>query len=127
MGAQLYHQLSRREHQIMDIVFELGEATAAQIVERLPEPSSNASIRILLGILEEKGHLTHRTQAGKFIYRSTLEPETAKRSALAYLMKIFFGGSPTQVVAALLDDPELSDEERDELRRLIDQTRKEEQ
>ncbi len=125
MGAQLYHQLSRRERQIMDIVFEMGEATAAQIVDRLPEPSSNSSIRILLSILEEKGHLTHRTDAGKFVYRSTVAPETAKRSALTHLMKIFFGGSPTQVVAALLDDPELSTEERDELRRLIDQTRNE--
>lgn len=125
MGAQLYHQLSRRERQIMDIVFELGEASAAQIVDRLPEPSSNSSIRILLGILEEKGHLTHRTEGGKFIYRSTIESETAKRSALSHLIKIFFGGSPRQVVATLLDDPDLSEQERDELRQLIEQTRKE--
>lgn len=124
MGAQLYHHLSRREHQIMDIIFERGEATAAEIVERLPEPSSNSSIRILLGILEEKGHLTHRVEAGKFIYSPTIEPESAKRSALEHLKKIFFGGSASKVVAALLDDPELTEQERSELRQLIDQTRK---
>ncbi len=125
MSDQLYNQLSRRERQIMDIVFELGEATAAQIVERLPEPASNSSVRILLGILEEKGHLTHRSEGTRFVYRPTIEPEKVKRSALSHLMKIFFGGSATQVVAALLDNPDLSDEERDELIRLIEQTRKE--
>jgi BlaI family penicillinase repressor len=125
MADQLYSHLSRREHQIMDIIFELGEATAAEIVERLPEPSSNSSVRILLSILEEKGHLAHRVAASRFVYRPTLEQETAKRSALAHLIKIFFGGSPSQVVAALLDNPELSDTEREELIRLIEQSKKE--
>ncbi|MFL5628241.1 MAG: BlaI/MecI/CopY family transcriptional regulator, partial [Ktedonobacteraceae bacterium] len=71
MGEQLYSKLSRREHQIMDIIFELGEATAAEIVERLPEPSSNSSVRILLSILEDKGHLVHRVEGTRFIYRPT--------------------------------------------------------
>src|SRR5215470_932213 len=125
MGEELYSRLSRRERQIMDIIFELGEATAAEIVERLPEPSSNSSVRILLGILEEKGHLTHRTEGTRFIYRTTLEPEKARRSALAHLIKTFFSGSRTQVVAELLDNPEISDEEREELIRLIEQSKKE--
>ncbi|HLY27515.1 MAG TPA: BlaI/MecI/CopY family transcriptional regulator [Aggregatilineales bacterium] len=125
MGAELYHQLSKRERQIMDIVFELGEATATEIVERLPEPSSNSSIRILLGILEEKGHLNHRTEGARFVYRPTLEVDRARRSALAYLTRTFFGGSASQVVQALLDNPDLSDAERAELLRLIDQARKE--
>ncbi len=125
MGEELYNRLSRRERQIMDVIFELGEATAVQIMERLPEPSSNSSVRILLSILEEKGHLAHRVDGTRFIYRPTLEPEKAKRSALAHLVKIFFGGSTTEVVAALLDNPELSDEEREELVRLIEQNRKE--
>lgn len=125
MGEQLYNQLSRREHQIMDIIFELGEATAAEIVERLPEASSNSSVRILLGILEEKDHLTHRTEGTRFVYRPTLEPEKARRSALAHLIKTFFRGSPIQVVATLLDNPELSDQEREELIRLIEQATKE--
>ncbi len=125
MGEELYNRLSRRERQIMDVVFELGEATAAQIVERLPEPSSNSSIRILLNILEEKGHLAHRVEGSRFIYRPTLEPEKAKRSALAHLVRIFFGGSTMEVVAALLNNPDLSDEEREELVRLIEQNRKE--
>src|SRR5438067_2081520 len=121
MSEEFYNDLSRRERQIMNIVFQLGEATAAQVVERLPEPSSNSSIRILLGILEEKGYLTHRLDGSRFIYRSALEPEKAKRSALAALIKVFFGGSAKEVVATLLDDVELSDEEREELIRLIEQ------
>ncbi|MHB8628933.1 MAG: BlaI/MecI/CopY family transcriptional regulator [Aggregatilineales bacterium] len=125
MATPLYNQLSRRERQIMDILFELGEATAAQIVERLPEPSSNSSTRILLGILEEKGHLTHRTEGGRYIYKPTLEIESAKRSALAHLKKIFFGDSASQLVAALLDDPTLSEAEREDLARLIEQAKKE--
>jgi predicted transcriptional regulator len=79
----------------------------------------------LLGILEEKGHLSHRTEGTHFIYRPTLEPEKAKRSALDHLMKIFFGGSASQVVAALLDNPDLSEEEREELLRLIEHSKKE--
>jgi BlaI family penicillinase repressor len=125
MGEELYNQLSRREHQIMDIIFQLGEATAADIVERLPERASNSSVRILLGILEQKGHLTHRRQGARFIYKPTVAPEKARLSALAHLKKIFFGGSATQVVATLLDDPDLSDEERDELARLIEQSKQE--
>ena len=92
VATPLYNQLSRRERQIMDILFELGEATAAQIVERLPEPASNASIRILLGILEDKGHLIHRVDGIRYIYVPTLAPEMARTSALAHLKKIFFGG-----------------------------------
>ena len=125
MGEQLFNRLSRRERQIMNIIYELGEATAAEIVERLPEPSSNSSVRILLGILEEKGQLTHRTEGTRFIYRSTVETEKVKRSALAQLIKTFFRGSATQVVATLLDNPDLSDAEREELIRLIEQSKKE--
>jgi predicted transcriptional regulator len=125
MGEELYSKLSRREHQIMDIVFELGEATAAEIVDRLPEPSSNSSVRILLSILEDKGHLVHRVEGTRFIYRPTVEPEKAKLSALQHLVKTFFRGSATQVVAALLDNPELSEQEREELIRIIEQAKNE--
>ncbi len=125
MGNVLYNELSRRERQIMDIIFELGEASAADIQARLPEPSSNASVRILIGILEEKGHLTHRVAGQRFIYRPMVSPEKAKRSALSDLVKTFFGGSTTQVVAALLANPDLSENEREELIRLIEQAKKE--
>ncbi len=125
MSEQMYNQLSRREHQIMNIIFELGEATAAEIVERLPEPSSNSSVRILLGILEDKGHLVHRVEGTRFIYRPTLEPEKAKLSALQHLIKTFFRGSASQVFATLLDNPDLTDDEREELIRLIEQAKKE--
>jgi len=124
MTDHLYSQLSRREHQIMNIIFELGEATAAEIVERLPEPSTNPAVRVLLRILEEKGHLTHRSDGTRFIYRPALDREKARRSALKQIMKIFFGGSATHVVAELLDSPDLTDTEREDLIRLIEQRRK---
>ena len=118
--------LSRRETQIMDVAFQLGEATAADIVERLPDPPSYSSIRALLTILEEKGHLTHRREGARYIYTPTLSADTAKQSALSHLVKTFFSGSPQQVVATLLSTNDLSPEDLDELAKLIDEARKDE-
>ena len=118
--------LSRRETQIMDVVFQLGEATAADIVERLPDPPSYSSIRALLTILEEKGHLTHHREGARYIYNPTLSVDKAKKSALSHLVKTFFSGSPQQVVATLLSTNDLSPEDLDELAKLIDEARKDE-
>jgi BlaI family penicillinase repressor len=118
--------LSRRETQIMDVIFQLGEATAADIVERLPDPPSYSSIRALLTILEEKGHLTHRREGARYIYNPTLSADKAKQSALSHLVKTFFSGSPQQVVATLLSTNDLSPEDLDELAKLIDEARKDE-
>jgi len=127
MTGPLHSQLSRRETQIMDVMFELGEATAADILERLPEPPSNSAVRALLTILEEKGHLKHRREGAHYIYVPTLSADKAKQSALSHLLKTFFGGSAPQVVAALLSTTDLSNEELDELARLIEQAKKEEE
>jgi predicted transcriptional regulator len=127
MTGPLHTQLSRRETQIMDVIFELGEATAADILERLPYPPSYSAVRALLAILEAKGHLTHRREGARYIYKATLPAEKVKKSALDYLLKTFFGGSAPQFVATLLSTKDLSKEELDELARLIEQARKEEE
>lgn len=118
--------LSRRETQIMDIVFQLREATAATIMERLPDPPSYSSVRALLTILEQKGHLSHRKEGAHYIYAPTLSAEKAKQSALSHLVKTFFSGSPQQVVATLLSNNDLSTEDLDALAKLIDDARKDE-
>jgi BlaI family transcriptional regulator, penicillinase repressor len=125
MDEHLYRQLSRRERQIMDIVFQAGEITAADLEAQLPDPPSNSSIRVLLRILEEKGHLKHRTEKGRYIYFPAAAKEEVKKSALLHLLKTFFGGSAPQVVSTLLKTGDLSQEELDELAHLIEEARKE--
>lgn len=127
MTGPLHTQLSRRETQIMDVIFQMGEATAADILQRLPDPPSYSAVRALLAILEDKGHLTHRREGTRFIYLATLPAEKAKQSALAHLLKTFFGGSAPQVVATLLSTQDLSKDELDELARLIEQAKKDEE
>ena len=95
--------LSRRERQIMDIVYEMKEATAQQIMERLPSPPSYSAVRALVRVLEQKGHLVHRQDGPRYIYVPRLAKDKASRSALAHLKQTFFDGSTTDVVAALLD------------------------
>lgn len=126
MTGPLHTQLSKRETQIMDVVFQMGEATAAEILERLPNPPSYSAVRALLAILEEKGHVSHRRDGARFIYIPTLSAEKAKKSALSHLLKTFFGGSAPQVVATLLSTNDLSKDELDELAQLIEQARKDE-
>jgi predicted transcriptional regulator len=125
MEDNLYNRLSRRESQIMDIVFELVEATAVDIQNRLPDAPSNSSVRNLLKLMEDKGYLDHRVEKGTFYYRAAIEPEHAQRSALRHVLKIFFRDSIPQVVSALLRERNLSAEEIAELERLIDQARRE--
>ena len=125
MTGPLHTQLSRRETQIMDVVFELGEATAAEILEHLPDPPSYSTVRALLTILEDKGHLTHRRNGIRYVYIPTLSSDTARQSALNHLLKTFFSGSAPQVVAALLSTNDLSPEDLEELARLIEQARNE--
>ena len=119
--------LSRRERQIMDIVYELDEATVAQVLEHIPDPPSYSSIRALLKVLEEKGHLRHRQEGPRYIYSPTLARETARENALKHIMKTFFDNSTEEVVAALLDiaDVELSEQEYKRLSDLIKKAQKE--
>ena len=126
MVNPMHTQLSRRENQIMDVVYQLGEASAADILAGMPDPPSNSAIRTLLTILEEKGHLTHSRVSGKFVYRPSVPAENARRSALGQLLKTFFGGSTPQMVATLLSSTDLSDSELDELAQLIQKAKAQE-
>ncbi len=119
--------LSRRERQIMDILYELKEATALQVLERLPEPPSYSAVRALLRVLEQKGLVVHREDGPRYIFTPILAREKARRSALRHLMKTFFDDSPTDAVAALLNISEenLSEEDYDRILKLIQKARKE--
>ena len=128
MVEQLQHALSRRERQIMDVLFQSGRATAAEVREGMPDPPSYSAVRALLRILEEKGHVRHVQDGPRYLYSPTLTKDKAKRSALNHLVETFFNGSAEQAMAALLDGSadELSGEELDRLERLIREARERE-
>lgn len=117
--------LSRRERQIMDIVYEMKEASALQVLEKLPAPPSYSAVRALLRVLEGKGHLVHRQDGPRYVYAPRLAKDKARKSALAHLKQTFFDGSTAEVVAALLDmsEADLSDEDYQRLSDLIDKAR----
>jgi BlaI family penicillinase repressor len=119
--------LSRRERQIMDIVYAQGEVSAADVHAALPDPPSYSAVRALLAILVEKGHLKHRSEQGRYIYTPTRRRAQAGRSALRLVLDTFFEGSLEKAVAALLQGSEthLSPEELKRLGQLIEQARKE--
>mgnify|MGYP001110136520 CR=1 FL=1 len=119
--------LSRRERQIMDIVYELKEASAVQVLERLPEPPSYSAVRALLRVLERKGHLVHRQDGPRYVFAPRLAKDKARRSALSHLRQTFFDGSTEEVVAALLDLSEegLSEDDYRRLTELIERARRE--
>jgi BlaI family penicillinase repressor len=118
-------QLSRREREIMDAVFALGNrASAEDIRGRLTDPPGYSAVRAMLVRLESKGHLRHRREGLRYVYSATTSPSTAKRSALQHYLGVFFGGSRGQLVAALLEDKAWSDEELEELEQTIARARK---
>ena len=95
--------LSRRERQIMDVLFRRGEATAAEVHAEMPDPPSYSAVRAQLRTLEEKRHVRHESKELRYVYMPTLRPGQARRSALRHMVDTFFGGSPEKVIAALLD------------------------
>src|SRR5262245_30779824 len=111
--------LSRRERQLMDIVFARGEATAMEVFHRLPDPPSRTAVRTLLRILEEKGHLKHVQRGREFVYQPTQPRLRAGRSALERVLHTFFEGSLERAVAAHLADSS-ADLTAEELKRLAD-------
>ncbi|MBN9503156.1 MAG: hypothetical protein BGO01_17420 [Armatimonadetes bacterium 55-13] len=118
--------LSKREQQIMEVVYRLGEVTALQVTEALPGNATNSTVRTLLRILEEKGQLTHKTVDGKFVYQAAHAPDREGKSALGKVVDTFFKGSVSQTVAALLDDQDqLNPDEIAELERLIAKAKQE--
>lgn len=98
-----HHQLSRRERQIMDVIFARGEATAADVAAALPDPPSYSAVRAMLRILEEKGALKHREDGPRYVFLPTESREKASRSALQRVVQTFFDGSLASAVAALVD------------------------
>ena len=119
--------LSRRERQIMDILYRLGRVTAGEVLENLPEPPSYSAVRAMLRVLEEKGHIKHQQDGPRYMYVPTLGREKARKSALRHMLQTFFDGSTEQAVAALLDlsKPEMSEQELARLSTLIHEARKE--
>jgi len=126
MAAGSFLYLSKRERQILDVVYALGEASAAEIVARMPE-AGDASIRKLVRILEEKGFLAHARRGREHLYRPTIPHGRASRSALRHVVEVFFGGSAAKAAAALLDPKQrkLTAEERRMLEQLIDKASQE--
>jgi predicted transcriptional regulator len=123
-----HQNLSRRERQIMDVLFQRSRATAAEIMENIPEPPSYSAVRAMLRVLEEKGHVRHEQDGPRYVFLPTVTRDNAKRSALDHLLDTFFEGSAAQAVATLLDNSgsKLPDDELDRMSTLIEKARKEE-
>jgi BlaI family transcriptional regulator, penicillinase repressor len=114
--------LSRRERQIMDALFQTGQATAAEVRERIPDPPTYTAVRTLLRILEDKGLVAHRAQGKRYVYSPRGSTQAEGRSALRRVLRVFFGGSLEQAVAAHLSDPRIvpNKDELERMRALID-------
>jgi predicted transcriptional regulator len=122
MASTAHANLSRRERQIMDILFRRGHATASEIHGSLPDPPSYSAVRAALKVLEQKGHIRHALDGLRYVWIPKLERAKARRSALRHLVQTFFDGSLEQTVAALLDEKslKLGEPEVTRLRGLID-------
>ena len=118
--------LSRRERQVMDILYRDGKATAADVLAGLPDPPSYSAVRAMLRILEEKGHIRHEQDGPRYVFVPTVKRDTAQRSALRHVINTFFDGSASQVMAALfeLSARELDADELAQLRRLVDKAKR---
>ena len=127
MGKKSHINLSRRERQIMDIIYSRSSASVADVMGELPDPPTYSAVRALLRVLEEKGHLKHKKDSARYIYLPTRPRGNAGRSALRRVLQTFYDGSAEKAVAALLDvsDSKLSPEELDRLSRLIEEARRE--
>ena len=123
---QPHLDLSRRERQIVDILYTQGRATAAEVQSALPDPPSYSAVRAMLRILEDKGHIRHEQDGPRYVYVPVIARDNAKRSAMRHLLQTFFDGSTSQAMSALLDvsSSRLDDAELDRLKKLIDQARK---
>jgi predicted transcriptional regulator len=125
MTGSKMRSLSRREREMMDIIFRAGKATAGEVMEAMTNRPSYSAVRATLRVLEQKGLLRHEDDGTRYVYRPTLNRDKAGQSALDHLMTTFFDGSVANVVATLIQNEDLSSEELDSLARLIEKTRKE--
>ncbi len=127
MDKIYFHNLSRRERQIMDTIYRLGEASVADVLEEILDPPGYNSVRVTLTILERKGYLKHRTEGQKYVYQPTYGSERVKRSALRHVISTFFENSTPKVLSTLMDisDSNLTDKDLDELSQMIQNVKKE--
>jgi BlaI family transcriptional regulator, penicillinase repressor len=120
--------LSRRERQIMEILYQRGKASAAEVREAMEDAPGYSAVRAMLRVLEEKGHTRHQAEGLKYVYVPTVPRDKAKKSAVKHLLDTFFAGSPEQIVAALLDvsATRLTREELDRMGQMIEKAKREE-
>src|SRR5205809_3337733 len=123
----LHHALTRRERQIMDVLFRRGRATASQVMDDLPGDPSYSTVRTQLRVLEEKGHVRHEEEGPRYVYMPAVRRHAARKSALRHLVNTFFDGSTEKVVAALLggEGTRLTDDELKRVAELVARARKE--
>jgi predicted transcriptional regulator len=126
MAKPLHVTLSRRERQIMDILYRRGRATASEVMQDLPGQSSYSTVRTQLRVLEEKGHVHHEELGLRYVYEPAVPRHTARKSALRHLVDTFFDGSTEKTVAALLggESARVTDEELERIADLIRKARK---
>ena len=119
--------LSRRERQIMDILYQRGKSSASEVLEAMPDAPGYSAVRAMLRVLEEKGHVKHQAEGLKYVYIPTVARDKAKRSAVKHLLDTFFKDAPDQVVAALLDvsSTRLTRAELDRMAEMIDRAKEE--
>jgi BlaI family transcriptional regulator, penicillinase repressor len=119
--------LSRRERQIMDILYQRGKASANDVRDAMPDAPSYSAVRAMLRVLEEKGHVKHQEEGMKYVYAPVVAAGKAKRSAVKHVMDTFFQGSAEQIVAALLNvsSNRLTREELDRMAALIEKAKQE--
>jgi predicted transcriptional regulator len=119
--------LSRRERQIMEILYQRGKASVSEVRELMNNPPGYSAVRAMLRVLEEKGHARHQAAGLKYVYMPTVARDKAKRSAVKHLLDTFFAGEPDQIVAALLDvsAARLTREELDRMSEMIEVARRE--
>ncbi|MSV29279.1 MAG: BlaI/MecI/CopY family transcriptional regulator [Bryobacterales bacterium] len=119
--------LSRRERQILEILYQRGSASVSEVRLAMEDAPSYSAVRTLLGVLEEKGHVKHRAKGLRYVYSPVVAREKAKRTAVKHLLDTYFGGSPEQIVAALLDvsSTQLKPEELDRMAGMIEKAKRE--
>jgi predicted transcriptional regulator len=121
------NDLSRRERQIMDFLYQAGRASAAEVLDALPDPPGYSAVRATLRILEQKGHVRHEEDGRAYVFIPVMKKDAARKHALTHLLKTFFDNSTEQAVAALVDlaGPKANPAELDRIRKIIDDAKKE--
>jgi BlaI family penicillinase repressor len=119
--------LSRRERQIMDILYQRGKSSASEVREAMPDAPSYSAVRAMLRVLEDKGHVKHRSEGLRYVYLPMVAHEKARRSAVKHLVDTFFSNAPEDVVAALLDvsSPRVTRAELDRMSEMIERAKRE--